>query len=69
MPDPIDTFLAGYLPDVQVISWTLRAMVKSAMPQANEILLAFRTSSPVTYFFMNQKECITENKFFAGHHR
>jgi hypothetical protein len=69
MTDPIDTFLAGYSPHVQIISRTLRAMVKSAMPQANEILFAFRTWSPVTYFFMNQKECITENKFFASHHR
>jgi hypothetical protein len=43
MTDPIDTFLAGYSSDVQVISRTLRAMVKSAMPQANEILLTFRT--------------------------
>jgi hypothetical protein len=43
MPDPIDTFLAGYSPDVQIISRTLRAMVKRAMPQANEILFVFRT--------------------------
>ena len=43
MTDPIDTFLAGYSSDVQIINWTLRAMVKSAMPQANEILFAFRT--------------------------
>jgi hypothetical protein len=43
MTDPIDTFLADYSSDVQIISRTLRVMVKSATPQANEILLAFRT--------------------------
>ena len=40
MLDPIEAFLAGYGPDVQAISRTLRAMVKSAMPEANEILFA-----------------------------
>ena len=40
MLDPIEAFFAGYTPDVQAISRTLRAMVKSAMPEANEILFA-----------------------------
>jgi len=40
MIDPIEEFFAGYSPDVQAISRKLRAMVKSAMPQANEILFA-----------------------------
>lgn len=40
MLDPIEAFLAGYSPDVQAISRTLRLMVKSAMPQAHEILFA-----------------------------
>jgi hypothetical protein len=38
--DPIETFLAGYSPEVQASSRKLRAMVKSAMPQAQEILVA-----------------------------
>src|SRR5216683_2348237 len=40
MLDPIETFFAGYPPPVQAISRTLRAMVQSAMPQANERLFA-----------------------------
>ena len=40
MLDPIEAFLAGNSPEVQAISRTLRAIVKSAMPQANEILFA-----------------------------
>ena len=40
MLDPIEAFLAGYTPKVQAFSQTLRAMVKSAMPAANEILFA-----------------------------
>jgi hypothetical protein len=40
MPDPIEQFLATYPPEIQTISLKLRAMVKSAMPQANEILYA-----------------------------
>ncbi len=40
MQDPIEAFFADYTPDVQAISRTLRAMVKSAMPEAREILFA-----------------------------
>ena len=40
MQDPIEAFIAGYTPDVQAVSSTLRAMVKSAMPGASEILFA-----------------------------
>ncbi|SRR6266581_5488781 len=40
MTDPIEEFLAGYSPEMQAISRTLRAMVKHAMPQANEVLFA-----------------------------
>ena len=40
MTDPIEEFLAGYSPDMQAVSRTLRAMVKHAMPQANEVLFA-----------------------------
>jgi hypothetical protein len=40
MPDPIEAFFAGYPPDVQAISRTLRAMVQDCMPQAHEILFA-----------------------------
>ena len=39
-PDPIEAFFAGYPPEVQAISRTLRAVVQRAMPQANEILVA-----------------------------
>ncbi len=40
MQDPIEAFFAGYPPEVQTISRTLRTMVQNAMPQANEILVA-----------------------------
>ena len=40
MLDPIEAFLAGYPLEVQSISRRLRAMVKSAMPQAHEVLFA-----------------------------
>ena len=40
MTDPIEEFLVGYSPDMQAVSRTLRAMVKHAMPQANEVLFA-----------------------------
>jgi hypothetical protein len=38
MTDPYDKFFSRYTPEVQAISRALRAMVKSAMPKANEIL-------------------------------
>src|SRR6266567_9533889 len=40
MLDPIAAFLADYTPEVQAISQRLRTMVKNAMPQAHEILVA-----------------------------
>lgn len=40
MADPIEDFLAGYPPDMQSVSRELRAMVKNAMPEASEILVA-----------------------------
>jgi uncharacterized protein DUF1801 len=40
MNDPIEDFFARYAPEVQAISRSLRAIVRSAMPQANEILYA-----------------------------
>ena len=49
MLDPIETFFAGYPPPVQAISRTLRAMVQSAMPQANERL--FARHSHIGYLF------------------
>jgi hypothetical protein len=38
MSDPIEQFLSTYPPEIQTISSELRAMVKSVMPQANEVL-------------------------------
>ena len=38
--DPIEAFFASYTPEVQAISRELRAMVKSGMPEANEVLFA-----------------------------
>lgn len=38
--DPFEAFFANYPADIQGISRTLRAMVKSTMPQAHEILYA-----------------------------
>ncbi len=38
MLDPIEAFFANYSSEVQDISRKLRAMVKSAMPHAHEIL-------------------------------
>jgi hypothetical protein len=38
--DPIEAFFAGYPPEVQSISRTLRVMVQDTMPQANETLFA-----------------------------
>jgi hypothetical protein len=49
MPDPIEEFFAGYSPDVQAVSRKLRAMVKSAMPQANEVL--FASQNHIGYLF------------------
>lgn len=40
MPDPIDEFFVDYLPEVQAISRTLRAMVRAGIPQALELLHA-----------------------------
>lgn len=40
MLDSFEAFFAGYTPDVQAISWKLRAMVKGGMPVANEVLFA-----------------------------
>jgi hypothetical protein len=40
MTDAIETFLADYPENIQVISRKLRVMVRAAMPQANEILLS-----------------------------
>ena len=40
MQDPIEAFFAGYPPEVQAISRTLRAMVRNTMPQAIQILSA-----------------------------
>ena len=47
--DPIEEFFAGYSSDVQAISRKLRTMVKSAMPQANEIL--FTSHNHIGYSF------------------
>ena len=40
MSDQIEAFFAGYPPEVQATSRKLRAMVKSAMPRAHEVLFA-----------------------------
>jgi hypothetical protein len=40
MTDPIEEFLSGSPPEVQTICQELRAMVKSAMPEAVEVLYA-----------------------------
>ena len=37
--DPYDEFFARYSPNMQAISRNLRAMVKGAMPEANEVLV------------------------------
>src|SRR5437764_7023501 len=49
MIDPIEAFLADYTPEVQDISRVLRAMVKSAMPQAHEVL--FASQNHISYSF------------------
>ncbi len=38
MADPIESFLAAYSSDVQTFSQHLRTLVKSALPDAHEIL-------------------------------
>ena len=48
MIDPIEAFLADYTPEVQDISRVLRAMVKSAMPQAHEVANLSRTCVDTT---------------------
>ena len=53
MQDPIETFFAGYPPEVQSISRTLRAMVNNAMPQANEIL--FANQNHIAYSFSTSR--------------
>jgi hypothetical protein len=40
MPDPIETFLSTYPPQIQSISRTLRAIANATMPGANELLFA-----------------------------
>ena len=40
MADPFDEFFARYPPEMQAISRKLRAMVKGAMPRAQEVLYA-----------------------------
>jgi hypothetical protein len=53
MPDPIEEFFARYPDDVQVISRKLRAMVKGAMPGANELL--FASQNHVAYSFSQSR--------------
>ncbi len=53
MVDPIETFFAGYTPDVQEISRVLRTMVRRAMPEAHEILLAHQNH--VAYSFSESR--------------
>lgn len=40
MSDPIEEFLAGYLPEMQAVSRTLRSIARQAMPGADEMLFA-----------------------------
>lgn len=40
MHDPIEEFLEGYPPEMQVVSRILRSMVRDAMPGAREVLFA-----------------------------
>ncbi|HEV2583430.1 MAG TPA: DUF1801 domain-containing protein [Ktedonobacteraceae bacterium] len=40
MHDPIEEFLEGYPPEMQVVSRILRARVRDAMPCAREVLFA-----------------------------
>lgn len=49
MLDPIDDFFVQYPETVQVLSRKLRAMVKSAMPQANELLFASQNHVAYSY--------------------
>jgi hypothetical protein len=53
MQDSIEAFFAGYPPQVQSISRTLRAMVQNAMPQANEIL--FANQNHIAYSFSTSR--------------
>lgn len=55
--DPIEAFFADYPPAVQAISRTLRAMVLSTMPQANEILFAKQNHIAYT-FSMSRRDTI-----------
>jgi hypothetical protein len=57
MQDPIEAFFAGYPPEVQSISRTLRAMVQDAMSQANEILFA-RQNHIAYSFSMSRRDTI-----------
>ena len=40
MSDSMEEFLAGYPPEMQAVSRALRSMVRSAMPDAHEMLFA-----------------------------
>ena len=52
MIDPIEDFFASYAPEVQDISRVLRAMVKSAMPEAHEVL--FASHNHIGYSFSSE---------------
>ena len=57
MQDSIEAFFAGYPPEVQSISRTLRAMVQNAMPEAHELL--FAQQNHIAYSFsMSSRDTI-----------
>jgi hypothetical protein len=53
MLDPIEEFFARYPSDIQIISRKLRAMVTTAIPQANELL--FASQNHVAYSFSQSR--------------